>query len=566
MFSRNPVFLTKMQQPSSAQWIRLGLRLLGLPPWLLLALLCLTSTGCRATAAVPTATVGPAPTFAPTAAIEPTAADVAVSLSPTATMPRILVPSPTAISTSIPTSLVMSSLPSPTPTATPATPVVATPTRTVDTLTLTLSATVSLEAAVAPTVVPTLEQRIGNYTLRIWTSNNPPTHLPKRGLLGTATLTNDDGRETIVMDAIASRPLPAADINGDGYPDLALETRSGGGNCCRSTVVYSLNDGPTQLLATRPRGFVGRKEEFVDLNQDGVYEFMMSDPIRGICYGQWAMVVLRHEPGRGYTGSSYLFADTYQEDLAQKLITAEQEPLSLCPAMSVAYDYFYLGLPEQAWTEFMRLYRGDQDRFDIYTSIMQDLPDGQFFAAPPPGLHTIADFTAAQASALNQLYQINDAGGTNQGDLHLLPDESHLQHQFLALNYEIKGETDQRYLGVERCFTPAQDWSQTPVISLAVRNPTAQPVSFFLQFGEGERCGNAPFPGEVWRTVVALPAYESRVLTLRLDSAATFARPSWSPQQEGQIDLTNVGYLAFGVENATPGQGALHISSIQRWP
>lgn len=560
MFNRSAHFIIRPLAPQSAQWMRLGLRFLGLLAWLLFALLCLAATGCRATelAPAPTTTVTPFPTVTPTQSKEATA-----------TTQRILVPSPTAISTSIPISLAMLSLPSPTPTATkaePATPVLATPPPTLTTLTLTLFATATPEAAVAPTVAPNLEQRIGKYTLRIWQSSNYPTHLRERGYTGTATLAHDDGHETIVMDAIALHPLPTADINGDGYPDLALEIELGGSHCCSGTKVYSLDDGPTQLLSILSRGYIGGKGEFVDLNQDGVYEFIMRDPIRDICYDQWALAVLRHEPGSGYTGRSYLFADLYQEELAQKLITAEQEPLNLCAAMGVAYDYFYLGLPEQAWAAFMRLYRGDQDRFDIYTAVAQHLPDGQFFAAPPPGLYTIADFTADQASALNQLYQINDAGDINQGVLHLLPDGDLLKHQFLALSYEIKGETDQRYLGVERCFTPEQDWSQTPVLSLAVRNPTAQPVSFFLQFGEGERCGNAPFPGEVWRTVVALTAYESRVLTLRLDSATTFARPSWSPQQEGQIDLTNVGYLAFGVENATPGQGALHISSIQRWP
>lgn len=41
-------FPTKPPDSKSAQWIRLSLRLLGLIAWLLFALLCLTTTGCRA--------------------------------------------------------------------------------------------------------------------------------------------------------------------------------------------------------------------------------------------------------------------------------------------------------------------------------------------------------------------------------------------------------------------------------------------------------------------------------------------------------------------------------------
>ncbi|MFZ4661637.1 MAG: TolB family protein [Caldilineaceae bacterium] len=86
MTNRSITFSAQSLAPQSAQWIRLSLRLLGLIAWLLLALLWVMTTGCRATAAAPTptATVVPFPTFTPTPPIEPTATDVAVSPLPTA--------------------------------------------------------------------------------------------------------------------------------------------------------------------------------------------------------------------------------------------------------------------------------------------------------------------------------------------------------------------------------------------------------------------------------------------------------------------------------------------------
>ena len=86
MATLHAYFSAQLSAPQSARWIRLSLRLLGLLAWLLLALLCLTATGCRAreAAPTPTATVVPFPTLTATPILVPTATPVAVSPLPTA--------------------------------------------------------------------------------------------------------------------------------------------------------------------------------------------------------------------------------------------------------------------------------------------------------------------------------------------------------------------------------------------------------------------------------------------------------------------------------------------------
>ena len=69
------LFPTKPLAHRSAQWVRMSLRLLGLTAWLLLALLCLTVTGCRPTAPIPTST----PTVIPFATF--TSTPVAIALA-----------------------------------------------------------------------------------------------------------------------------------------------------------------------------------------------------------------------------------------------------------------------------------------------------------------------------------------------------------------------------------------------------------------------------------------------------------------------------------------------------
>lgn len=94
MFNRSARFIIRALAPQSAQWMRLGLRFLGL----LLALLGLTATGCRATAALPaqTATVVPFPTFTATpniSAVSTTAGEIrAVPAPPTQSTPETATP------------------------------------------------------------------------------------------------------------------------------------------------------------------------------------------------------------------------------------------------------------------------------------------------------------------------------------------------------------------------------------------------------------------------------------------------------------------------------------------
>ncbi len=433
-------------------------------------------------------------------------------------------------------------------------------------------------ATPAPTImvgtpVPNIVEQMENYTVRIWHGSNYPDHLPGRGYYGTATLTHVNGRELIIPDANQLQPLPVSDINRDGYPDVALLMRAGGSHCCQGTALYSLGAVPTKLLELWDVGFPnvgGGRGDFRDLNQDGIFEFV----IKGLPFGDLGLAVLHYVPNQGYIGGSYRFPQVYEEVLPEIVAHAEQFPDDPFAVDDVAINYLYMGLPIEAWINIARIYEVAsryRELFDLHEELTRKAIHSHLFAAKPPGIRVIDDF-ADQLESIAQPYQLNDAGGRNRLTTTVLPLDSPrywesyaVSHQLL-LEYDMQGEAGQRYVGLERCFDEGQDWSQTPILDTAIRNPTDHAVTFFLQFGEGKRCGTEPFTGEVWRTAFMLQPNESRVLTLPLNSFDYFMRTGWSPQQNGAIDLQQIGYFAFGVETDEPQEGVLHVSPIRLWP
>ena len=92
-------------------------------------------------------------------------------------------------------------------------------------------------AAVAPETDYLLEEErlINGYAIRIW--RNPDDQLGFDSIL----LIEAAGQIPIRVDmASALHDVTGSDVNGDGYPDVVVETFSGGAHCCFGTQVYSL--------------------------------------------------------------------------------------------------------------------------------------------------------------------------------------------------------------------------------------------------------------------------------------------------------------------------------------
>ena len=92
------------------------------------------------------------------------------------------------------------------------------------------------------------ERLINGYAVRIW--RNPDDQLGFDSIL----LIEAAGKPTIrVAMFSALHNLTGSDLNADGYPDLVVETYSGGAHCCFGTQVFSLK--PNGTAATSALSF-----------------------------------------------------------------------------------------------------------------------------------------------------------------------------------------------------------------------------------------------------------------------------------------------------------------------
>ncbi len=221
--------------------------------------------------------------------------------------------------------------------------------------------TVSPPAAAAPESDYLLqeERQINAYAIRVW--RNPDDQLGFESIL----LIEAAGQPTIRVDMFSAlHELTGSDLNGDSYPDVVVETYSGGAHCCFGTQVYSLRPDAAVLILKKPESNAGGY--FEDLDADGISEFITYDDSFAYQYCPYAAgvsvkVIMAYDPGQGlYVPASPRFADDYSEDIAthEKRATAapgelgEWDGTNICAILPLALDYLYMGQPDQAQAEF----------------------------------------------------------------------------------------------------------------------------------------------------------------------------------------------------------------------
>lgn len=314
---------------------------------LFLTLVAITSLACNALATVPTA--------------DPALQQTQVALEVAATLTAL---SPTA------------SLPTPTfpvepPTVIPTveTPPPGTP-RPVPTAFTPISET-------APDAVYSLEseQTFGDYTMRYWRD----TAGAMAEYAGVVIIVAE-GEPPIQIDNVLQStpfdPLSGTDINGDGFPEIIVNSYTGGAHCCSSVFVASMTGTAAQpILQTVASNCGGR---FIDLNGDGVMEYDTCDDSFAYAYCSYAAspivrVVYQFDPAKGYVPASPKFASLYEESITQDMQRAEQaapgeygenDNTNKCSVLPVVLDYLYSGQTDKAWSELSRLYTfPDVDQF-----------------------------------------------------------------------------------------------------------------------------------------------------------------------------------------------------------
>jgi hypothetical protein len=215
------------------------------------------------------------------------------------------------------------------------------------------------------------ERHIGEYTVRLWRDT-----AADEGTFHNILIISQPGQADVKIEAVSElNDLTGSDFTGAGYPDLAIETYSGGAHCCFSTLVYEL--GPT-LKKVLESPAVDCEGEFKDLDNDGKMEFITCDnafAYEFCCFAGSPLVtaVMRYEPGRGYVPASPHYPQVYADDIVRDRQLAigaipddkcEWDSTTKCSILPLVLDYLYSGRQDQAFVELHRLYRfEDEDAF-----------------------------------------------------------------------------------------------------------------------------------------------------------------------------------------------------------
>lgn len=234
------------------------------------------------------------------------------------------------------------------------------------------------------------EVLIGAYGIRYWRHTDSQTGFED------VILIEKTGMESIKFEAASAiAPLTGADINGDGYPEVIIETYTGGAHCCFGTQVYSLGEKPT-LILKKPESNAGG--QFQDLDGDNIYEFITYDDIFAFQYCPYVSspsvkVIMAYDAKEeSYLPLSPNFPEEYDDDILRDTQNAERvakaetyengewDETSKCSILPVALDYIYLGDLETARAELDRLYIYDD--IDIFwNEVMLTLQDSPLYVA-----------------------------------------------------------------------------------------------------------------------------------------------------------------------------------------
>jgi hypothetical protein len=209
------------------------------------------------------------------------------------------------------------------------------------------------------------ELLINGYAIRIW--RNPDDQLGFDSIL----LIESAGRAPIRVEMVSAiHDLTGGDLNADGFPDLVVETYSGGAHCCFGTQVFSLRPTGATLILQKPESNAGGY--FENLGTDKVSEFITYDDSFAYQYCPYAAgvlvkVIMAYDAGQDrYLPASPRFPEQYTEELAANEERARYAPgelgewdgSNICAILPLALDYLYLGQPERAQTEFASRYFG----------------------------------------------------------------------------------------------------------------------------------------------------------------------------------------------------------------
>jgi len=234
----------------------------------------------------------------------------------------------------------------------------------------------------------------GAYAVRVWRDPGPEAG----GLCGVVTIERGGTTLIFVDDAAGLGTLTGTDIDGSGWPNVLVETYTGGAHCCFATRVFDLGDAFVELaLPPSPGGNAGAM--FVDLDGDGAHEVMTADDAFAYAYCCYACspavrVVLALDAARlRYVPASFRFPALYAADIAEDVTRAARaaagaEPrcgwdgTPKCEILPLVLDYLYSG-DRLAARRALDTFYADPDRDAFWAEIEATIATSPYYAPNP---------------------------------------------------------------------------------------------------------------------------------------------------------------------------------------
>jgi hypothetical protein len=221
--------------------------------------------------------------------------------------------------------------------------------------------------ALQPPLILDNQIAVNGYTARVWKRASANAFIGE----GVGILEQNGVVVAQFENTVSLGTYSGTDLNGNGTPDVVFETFTGGAHCCSMVIAYDLGVTPTLILQTRESNYSGR---FEDINADGIYEFLTADDIFAYVYCPYVFspsvsVILGYDGATGiYMAMSKFYPERYIERIAESTTVAttagdgefgEWDGTNKCSVLPVVLNYLYSGQYDMAWSEFYRLYRGE---------------------------------------------------------------------------------------------------------------------------------------------------------------------------------------------------------------
>ena len=204
------------------------------------------------------------------------------------------------------------------------------------------------------------------------------------------------GAQEISIRGHEDPSVRACDIDGEGHPELVVQTYSGGAHCCFEYYILRLGDAVEEVIHIRGGNAM---INFIDLNEDGVLEIETRDDTFAYWHNSYAdspkaPILLEYEGGeyvlanRKY--SEFLLKDMQRlEERLQEIkggIPVEEEGFlwdfeSRIPALllGIMLDNIYTGRADRALTLFAEYPMGKEDRELFVEDFLQTLLESRYW-------------------------------------------------------------------------------------------------------------------------------------------------------------------------------------------